>query len=140
MNTLSTDMYNLLDFLCRFILVYIPCVIGAVCGIYFKSEYLPKKDRARKKKSILHALGFSFSSSIVPALIILISEYLLPDKTTVNHILKYGISMLFGFIGSDRITEYLMNIANLFKVFKAVSEGINGLSKLSEESLNNDEK
>ena len=134
MNTICTDLYNLVDFLFKFALVYIPCVIGAVCGIYFKSEILPKKDKAKKQKGLLKVIGFSFSSSIVPSLIILISEYLLPDRMTSNHILKYGIAMLFGFIGSERITEYLMNMANLFKVLKALSEGMNGLSKLSEET------
>lgn len=134
MNTICTDIYNLVDFLFKFALVYIPCVLGAVCGIYFKSEILPKKDKTKKQKGLLKVIGFSFSSSIVPSLIILISEYLLPDRMTSNHILKYGIAMLFGFIGSERITEYLMNMANLFKVLKALSEGMNGLSKLSEET------
>lgn len=131
---ISNDIYNLLDFLFKFALVYIPCVMGAICGIYFKTEYLHKNDRSKKRRNVIADFGLSLSSSIVPSLVILIAEYLLPEHTQTNHILKYGIAMLFGFIGSDRITEYLMNITNLFKVLKAISEGMSGLSKLSGEA------
>jgi hypothetical protein len=95
---------------------------------------MQKNDRSKKKHTLFGMISFSLSSSIVPSLIILLAEYLLPESTKTNHIIKYGIAMLFGFIGSDRITEYLMNMTNLFKVLKAISEGMNGLSKLSEEA------
>ena len=134
MNPISADLYKLVDFLFKFALVYIPCIIGAICGIYFKSMYMQKNDRSKKKHTLFGMISFSLSSSIVPSLIILLAEYLLPESTKTNHIIKYGIAMLFGFIGSDRITEYLMNMTNLFKVLKAISEGMNGLSKLSEEA------
>lgn len=135
MEPIRNDAYNLLDFLLKFALVYIPCVIGAICGVYFKHHYLPNKSNKNKKQiTIIGTINFSLSSSIVPSIIILLAEYLLPDTTPTNHIIKYGISMLFGFIGSDRITEYLMNMSNLFKVLKAISEGMNGLSKLSEDN------
>ena len=100
-----------------------------------------KKNNKSKKPSIMSVLSFALSSSIVPSLIILLAEYLLPETTKTHYIIKYGIAMLFGFIGSDRITEYLMNMSNLFKVLKAISEGMTGLSKLSDDNaLNNDKK
>lgn len=140
MDPIKNDAYNLIDFLFKFSLVYAPCVIGAICGIYFKSQYL-KKNNKSKKPSIMSVIGFALSSSIVPALIILLAEYLLPETTKSHYVIKYGIAMLFGFIGSDRITEYLMNMSNLFKVLKAISEGMTGLSKLSDDNaLNNDKK
>jgi hypothetical protein len=134
MDKLLIDVNNLIVFVIDFLLIYLPCMIGALFGRRFNQlkEKKLTKSTNKKKYTIRHTIGMALTSSIVPALIILIAEYLMPGDREMSYTFKYGLAMLLGFVGADRITEYLMNLSNLLKVMKAISDGAPGLSKISD--------
>ncbi len=138
MSLILSELSKLGLFLFEFSAVYIPCVLGTICGMHFTRTHT--KGKTKKKPKLSQAFAKALSSSILPALIVLLCEVLLPDatKSNINFIFKYGIAMLLGFIGADKVTEYLSNLSNTFKIMKAISEGKSGLLKLSEEMCNDD--
>ena len=138
MELILEELTNLGIFLFEFVLVYIPCFIGTICGIHF-NQMKNQKGKTRRKSKFLQNFTLALSSSILPALVVLICELLIPESANIDFIFKYGISMLLGFIGSDKVTIYLSNLTNVFKIMKAVSEGKTGVIKLSDEIINEDD-
>lgn len=135
MNNLLTDINNLLIFIIEFLVIYLPCMVGALLGRRFnqlKGRNTLKNTSSKKKNTIRYAIAISLTSSIIPALVILISDFLLPDDRKMSYMFKYGLAMMLGFVGADKITECLMNLSNLLRVMRAISNGAQGLSQISE--------
>ena len=132
MEKLFGDMTNLLSFLASFMLIYTPCLIGSLCGMRFNQlkEEKDKNSKSKKKGSIRRTIAMALSSSILPSLVILISEFLLPSVASMHYIMKYGIAMLLGFMGTEKLTVFLANIPTILRIMSAVSKGKNGIPEL----------
>ena len=133
MEVILTELSKLAIFGIKFILVYVPCFIGSIAGIHYNKVSSENANKTRKKTTAKRMITLAFSSSILPTLIVLTAEILWPEDMQVDDIFKYIIAMVLGFIGADKITEYLKNVHTLLKTLKAISGGIDGLAKLSEE-------
>lgn len=150
MDKIWSELNNLCMFAISFLFLYVPCVIGTFCGLRFNQLKTPKTSiKSKKKTTIRTVIASALVSSIIPTLIILIGEHLFPGAANMSYVVKYALVILLGFIGSDKITTYMMDIVNTLKVMKAIQGGVPGLSDLandlakdnttSEETENNDE-
>lgn len=143
MDNLLSDVNNLALFLIEFLLIYIPCALGSILGKSFRSlktknaiKYTPSK----KKKILKHNIGVALTSATVPSLVILLTDYFLPNEKQLDYVTKYSIAMLLGFSGADKVTAYLMNLTNLVKIMQAISKGASGLSELPDILENPDDE
>jgi hypothetical protein len=133
MDNLISDVNNLALFLIEFLLIYIPCATGSVLGKLFRSlkhKNALKRSPSKKKKLLKHNIGVALTSATAPSLVILLTDYFLPNGKQLDFITKYSIAMLLGFSGADKVTAYLMNLTNLVTIMQAISKGASGLSEL----------
>lgn len=132
MDKLTTELSNLVIFIISFLILYLPCVVGTLCGIRFNQLNEQRLSKTRKKYDVSKTIRTALVSSIVPTLIMMVAEYMFPGAANMSYIIKYALVVLFGFIGADKITTYMMDISNTIKVLKAIQEGAPALASLAD--------
>ena len=138
MDVIFAELMALAIFGAKFIMLYVPCFIGSISGIYFNK--VTKANKTKKKTTTKQLLALAFSSSILPTLLIIIAEYIWPENMELNEAIKYAIVMVLGFVGADKVTEFLKSFHNLMRTLKAISGGMSGLIELSNEEEESSEK
>lgn len=130
MENLLLELNNLLIFLISFGIIYAVCVVGSLCGMRFNQLKQLKNSKTKKKFNLRRTIAMALASSVVPSLAILVAEFIFPNISKY-YIVKYAVALSLGFIGTEKLTDYMSNLPLILKIIGAVSKSNEGAAKLA---------
>ena len=125
--TVATEIQTLSDFVLSMLIYSLPCLLGATV-----SYFLNYKTTKRKKKgTIVQIIGGILTSTVVPSVIITVSDTYIISKFEVDPEIFFAVAILLGAIGDD-LTRLLLNMKNALVIIKALLKGTEDLKEISD--------